>query len=141
MNIKVKLFDERCKLQRNYKTDSGLDLRVRSELPITLPPFKPVFLKTGVAVQLPPGYEGQVRARSSMTRRGILTILGTVDNGYRGEIGVVLINCTQAEQTLNAYERIAQLVVSPVCIPNVQYCQKLDTTERGGCGFGSTGRV
>lgn len=139
--LRIKLLDERCRPQRSYESDSGLDLRLRSEKPLTLNPFQPKLVKTGIAIELPPGCEAQVRPRSSLTRRGILMPFGTVDNGYRGEVRAVVINITPAAQILEAFERVAQLVVAPVCIPEIEYCEELSVTERGESGFGSTGRV
>lgn len=139
--MKIKLLDESCKPYRAHKNDSGLDIRLKSDQPLLLKPFTPITVDTGIAIELKSGYEAQIRPRSSLSKRGILVSLGTVDNGYRGEIGVTLTNITQNEQTIQAYERIAQLVISKVVIPQIEYVERLSESERGEDGFGSSGRV
>lgn len=95
---------------------------------------------TGIAIELPEGFEGQVRSRSGMTSQGIPVCgLGTIDNGYRGEIGVTLFNLTFRDFIVRHGDRIAQLVVAPVMYPKVVEAEELSGTERGDGGFGSTG--
>lgn len=139
--LKVNLLNEKCKPYRAHETDSGLDLRVNSVENIELYPFEPELVRTGVAIELEPGYEAQIRPRSSISRRGISISFGTIDNGYRGEIAVVAMNFTLEMQVLEPYERIAQLVVAPVAIPDVEYVKELCGTERGAGGFGSSGTM
>ena len=121
--------------------DSGLDL-------YACLPDGPVFIMggdhsvvpTGVAVELPEGHEGQVRPRSGLAaRNGIAACLGTIDNGYRGEVGVNLFNMSFGSYRVNHGDRIAQLVVAPVALPEVLEVDELSETERGAGGFGHSG--
>lgn len=142
LSMKIKLLNESCKPYRVHETDSGLDLRANIVRPVTILPHEVVLVPTGVAVELPEGFEGQIRPRSGLSKQGILSAWGTVDNGYRGEIGVVLVNMSDLRPyKIEPYERIAQLIVAPVHIPEVEYVEELEETERGAGGFGSTGRA
>ena len=100
----------------------------------------PQLIPTGLAVEVPPGYEVQVRPRSGLSRRGVVVAFGTVDADYRGEL-LVNMSCPMAEEfTVRQGDRIAQLVVAPVELAEVEEVEELSETERGGGGFGSTGR-
>ena len=100
----------------------------------------PQLIPTGLAVEVPPGYEVQVRPRSGLSRRGVVVAFGTVDADYRGEL-LVNMSCPMAEDfTVRQGDRIAQLVVAPVELAEVEEVEELSETERGGGGFGSTGR-
>jgi dUTP pyrophosphatase len=99
-----------------------------------------VLLGTGLSIELPPGYEAQVRPRSGLSRFGVLAAFGTVDCDYRGEIGVVLSNVTDHDYMVNMGERIAQLAIVPITQYQIDEVEELSETERGACGFGSTGR-
>ena len=99
-------------------------------------------VRTGICVEIPPGYEGQVRPRSGLARRHGLTLLnspGTIDEGYRGEIGVVLINHGRTAFWVERGMRVAQLVVQPRVEVEVVEAETLSSTDRGAGGFGSTG--
>lgn len=120
--------------------DAGMDLCTVGE--IALAPGERKLVPTGWAMALPAGYEAQVRARSGMALKRGLAVLnapGTIDAGYRGEIGVILYNASQEAQTVRAGERIAQLVIAPVVRAEVAETAELDETARGKGGFGSTG--
>lgn len=117
--------------------DSGLDVRARAS--ITLERFLPCKLTLGIACELPYGYELQIRPRSSLSGAGILCQWGTVDNGYRGDMAVVLIALAH-DYEIAAGDKIAQLVPAAVTRVKVQDVDKLSETERGARGFGSTGR-
>jgi dUTP pyrophosphatase len=123
--------------------DSGLDLRAHlpEQRHVTLGPGGRQKIWTGIAIELPEGHEGQVRGRSGLTNRGIIACggLGTVDNGYRGDVGVTLFNNTDRDFAVFHGDRIAQLVVCPVAYPEVVEVEELSETERGADGFGSTG--
>ncbi len=98
---------------------------------------------TGVHLEIPSGMEAQVRGRSGLSRKGIVAMFGTIDQDYRGDIGVTLINISQTAYTVRAGDRIAQLVFAPVVIPNLQHVgdvHDLESTDRGAGGHGSTGR-
>ncbi len=120
---------------------SGLDLR--ADEACTLAPGERRLVPTGLAVELPPGHEGQVRPRSGLAlRHGIAMVNapGTVDADYRGEVGVLLVNLGQEPFEVRRGERIAQLVVAPVARVEVALVDALSDSGRGDGGFGSTGR-
>lgn len=139
--MKIKLLDEKCRPYRAYPTDSGLDLRARTASAIVLDALGGVVIPVGIEIELPQGYEAQIRPRSGLSKRGIIGIFGTVDNSYRGELKVTLINTNGGYRHIQPYERIAQLVISPVAIPEIEYVEELSSTERGDRGHGSTGKV
>jgi dUTP pyrophosphatase len=123
---------------------AGLDLiaALPADRPLTLAPGARALVPTGIAVALPPGFEAQVRPRSGLAVRHGLTVLnapGTVDADYRGEVQVLLVNLGQESVTLTRGMRIAQLVVAAVARANIREVATLESTERGGGGFGSTG--
>ena len=98
-------------------------------------------MPTGLRLQIPPGYEGQVRPRSGLALKRGLTVLnapGTIDADYRGEVGVILVNLSAEPQRIEPGERVAQLVVAPVTRVSWEEVDELDASERGGGGFGST---
>ncbi len=120
----------------------GVDLRADLDAPVVLAPGGFACVPSGLAVALPAGYEGQVRPRSGLAAKHGVTVLnapGTVDSDYRGEIGVVLINHSPHPFTIARGMRIAQLVVAPVAAVDWRPVERLDPTERGAGGFGSTG--
>jgi dUTP pyrophosphatase len=121
---------------------AGLDLRAAVEEALRLDPGERAVVPTGVQVALPPGHEGQVRPRSGLAVRKGITLLntpGTVDEDYRGEIKVVLVNLGAEPVRVERGERIAQLVVAPVRRVEVRETDELPATERGEGGFGHTG--
>lgn len=125
---------------RGSEGASGYDMYTPRDVYIT--PGQVLVIHTGVYLELPRGYEGQVRPRSSMSKRALLVQLGTIDHDYRGEIGATVINMARESQKLEAGDRIAQLVIARVehheweLVP----VDDLSTTARGAGGFGSTGR-
>lgn len=123
---------------RATENSSGLDLYASNAE--VLAPGDTKVIWTGVAVHVRAGLEAQVRGRSSLSRKGILCALGTIDQDYRGEIGVNLTNTSPLELRVERGDRIAQLVVAPVVIDDVIEVDELSETERGERGFGSTGK-
>ena len=122
---------------------AGLDLPAAVEGELVLAPGQRALVPTGLRVALPPGFEGQVRPRSGLAlRHGILlpNAPGTVDSDYRGEIQVILWNAGEEPFAIRRGDRIAQLVVAPVCHVSCHEVAELDATERGDGGFGHTGR-
>jgi dUTP pyrophosphatase len=109
---------------------------------LTLRPGERAAVPTGLRMAIPEGFEGQVRARSSLARRGLMlpNAPGTIDADYRGEVLVLLLNAGDEAVTLAHGERIAQLVVAPVARARFEFAETLDETARGAGGFGSTGR-
>lgn len=122
---------------------AGLDLKACLSTPITLEPGEYRLIPTGIAIELPTGHEGQVRPRSGLAAKHGVTVLnspGTIDEDYRGEVKVALINHHRSIGfTVNNGDRIAQLVVAPVAYVAVDDVTTLTATERGTGGFGSTG--
>lgn len=110
--------------------------------PVEIYPGEHKLILTGWAVEIPEGYEGQVRPRSGLALRNGITVLnapGTIDSDYRGEIGVVLINLGSMKFVVRGGDRIAQLVIAPVCRAGFGDVEELALTERGSGGYGSTG--
>jgi dUTP pyrophosphatase len=130
-----------------YETDgaAGLDLAACLDSPLVLAPGQSVRVPTGVRIALPSGHEGQVRPRSGLAARHGVTVLnapGTIDEDYRGEVQVLLINHGSADFTIESGDRIAQLIVAPVSRIEIEAVNEeaaLGGTERGDGGFGSTG--
>ena len=127
-----------------YMTDrsSGVDLFAAVSGEVTLEPGERKLIPTGIALSLPEGYEGQVRPRSGLALRNGVTLLntpGTIDADYRGEIGVLLINLGSEPFRVKRGDRIAQLVIAPVCQAVLEWTEELDATQRNAGGFGHTG--
>ncbi len=127
-----------------YATDgsAGVDIRAFLNSPLTLKPFERFLVSTGIFIELPHGFEAQVRPRSGLAVKQGITCLntpGTIDSDYRGEIKVLLINMSQENQVINDGDRIAQLVFAKVESVNFIQVQELNETTRGGGGFGHTG--
>lgn len=139
--LRIKKLDPRAKVP-HYESEhaSGLDLAALE--PLTIPPGQWGRVHTGLAMEIPAGFEGQVRPRSGLALKKGLTVLnapGTIDADYRGEIMVALINHSSQAVSIEAGERIAQLVICPVTQVRVDVVQELSETARGPGGFGSTG--
>jgi len=122
---------------------AGLDLASAAEEPITLAPHGGrAAVPTGLAFEIPHGYEGQVRPRSGLARKHGVTLTnapGTIDSDYRGEVQVLLVNLGDAAHVVQPGERIAQLVIAPVTIADLEETASLTDTARGAGGFGHTG--
>jgi dUTP pyrophosphatase len=121
---------------------SGLDLRAYLPEPVVLKPMERKMIPTGLFLEIPEGYEVQVRPRSGLALKHGLTCLnspGTVDSDYRGEIKIILINLSREEHTINSGDRIAQMVLCKVEKAYLQPVIKLESTLRGEGGFGHTG--
>lgn len=118
--------------------DSGLDLRSASEC--TIPAFGWAIVPTGIKIELEPGYEAQVRPRSGLAASyGVFANFGTIDNSYRGEVKVIMINPTANDFTIHRGDRIAQLVPVRVEYATIEQVEALTDSERGQAGLGSTG--
>ena len=119
-----------------------MDLASAADRPIVLAPGERLGVPTGWTMELPPGYEAQVRPRSGLSlRHGIAVVnaRGTIDSDYRGEIVVLLVNLGQAPYTIAPGDRVAQMVIAPVVQATVEEVTELSQTVRGGGGFGHTG--
>ncbi len=125
---------------------AGLDLSAALQEPLTLQPGERVAVPTGLSIALPAGHEGQVRPRSGLAIKHGITVAnapGTIDEDYRGEVKVLLVNLSQKPHVIAPRDRIAQLVVAPVTrvgVQTVQSAAELGATTRGTGGFGSTGQ-
>src|SRR5574344_1671893 len=143
--ITVKIINKGRQPLPAYATpqSAGMDVRANNEDPITLKPLQRRLIPTGLFIALPEGYEAQVRPRSGLALKHGITVLntpGTIDADYRGEIGVVLVNLSDTDFTVNPGERIAQMVVARYEQVEWDEVAELDSTDRGEGGFGSTGR-
>jgi dUTP pyrophosphatase len=127
-----------------YMTEhsAGMDLFADVESEIVLQPGERRLIPTGIALAIPPGYEGQVRPRSGLSLREGVSLVntpGTLDADYRGEVGVLLINLGQRPFRVKRGDRVAQLVISPVCRAELELTNELEATSRNNGGFGHTG--
>lgn len=126
-----------------YATPGSAGMDLRSTEAVELAPGERKLVATGLKIAVPAGFEAQIRPRSGLAlKQGISMVNtpGTIDSDYRGEVGVILINHGQETVNLEAGERIAQMVICPVVQVSVRIVSKLDETERGEGGFGSTGK-
>ncbi|MBT4100512.1 MAG: dUTP diphosphatase [Gemmatimonadetes bacterium] len=128
-----------------YETldSAGMDLRALLQEPLELSAGERALIPTGMKIEIPRGFEGQVRPRSGLALKRGLTVLnapGTIDADYRGDVGVILVNLSTETQTIDPGERVAQLVFAPVTRCEWQAVDELGDTQRGEGGFGSTGR-
>lgn len=124
-----------------HEGDAGLDLFANEH--VEIPPGQSRMIKTGISIQLPEETEAQVRPRSGLALKHQITVLnapGTIDEGYRGEVGVILINHGKIPFMIEKGMKIAQMIVKPVMHVAVEEAQQLSDTHRGKGGFGSTGR-
>jgi dUTP pyrophosphatase len=123
---------------------AGLDLAYAGAdgAPLRVEPGARVAVPTGLALEIPPGFEGQVRPRSGLARKTGLTVLnapGTIDSDYRGEVTVLLVNLGENPHIISVGDRIAQLIIAPVVRAELEEVEELSRTERGDGGFGHTG--
>ena len=141
MRLVVKRLDPAARLpERAHPGDAGLDLSAAAD--VDVPAGGARLVGTGLAVELPPGTEGQVRPRSGLALRHAVTVLnapGTIDAGYRGEVGVLLVNHGREAFRVRRGMKVAQLVVTPVVDVEVVEADALSESPRAGGGFGSTG--
>ena len=123
-----------------HASDAGMD--VRSVADLVIPPGGRALVPTGLVAIIPPMYEIQVRPRSGLALKHGVTVLntpGTIDSGYRGEIGVILANFGDKDFSVAKGDKVAQLVFAPVVQPEIEETDTIDETDRGAGGFGSTG--
>lgn len=142
--MKVEIVNKSKHELPKYATASsaGMDIRANIEQPIVLKPLERCLVPTGLHIALPEGYEAQIRPRSGLALKKGLTVLdspGTIDVDFRGEIGVILINLSSEDFTINDGERIAQMVIAHYEQAEWEPVETLDDTERGTGGFGHSG--
>lgn len=143
MNIKIINKSKHELPQYATEASAGLDLRANIETPLTINSLERVLVKTGLFIELPIGYEAQVRPRSGLAFKNGVTVLntpGTIDADYRGEIGVILVNLSNTPFVIEDGERVAQLVIAKHEQAEWLLVEELAETERGAGGFGSTGK-
>lgn len=145
MSLEVRIVNQSSNPLPAYATtgSSGMDLRASLQQPVTLQPLERTLVPTGLFIELPEGYEAQVRPRSGLAIKQGLTCLntpGTIDADYRGEIKVILINLSNEDQEIHHGDRIAQMVIQKVEQVEWLLVQDLAETNRGAGGFGHTGK-
>jgi dUTP pyrophosphatase len=143
--VSIKLVNQSDNDVPQYATagSAGMDLRANLKEPVILKPLQRQMIPTGLFIELPVGYEAQVRPRSGIANKQGITCLnspGTVDSDYRGEIKIILINLSDVEQTIHHGDRIAQLIIARVEQAKWQLVQQLNNSTRGEGGFGHTGK-
>ncbi len=144
INLKILKLDETVQTPC-YQTEgaAGMDLCAFLESPITLKSLERKLVPTGLKIELPKGFEAQIRPRSGMSVKHGITLIncvGTIDEDYRGEVCVPIVNLSTEEFTINNGDRIAQMVIAPVTKAEIEVVSELSDTQRGEGGFGSTGR-
>jgi dUTP pyrophosphatase len=143
--IQVKIINHSSNPLPEYATagSSGMDIRANLEIPQTLHPFERALITTGLFIELPVGYEAQIRPRSGLAIKHGITCLntpGTVDSDYRGEIKIILINFSNEKQVIHHGDRIAQMIIQRVEKIIWQETEELQVTTRNAGGFGHTGK-
>ncbi|WP_282079792.1 dUTP diphosphatase [Aquimarina algiphila] len=142
--MQIKIINRSSHDLPHYETiaSAGMDLRANITESITLQPLERTIVKTGLFIELPVGYEAQVRPRSGLAAKKGITVLnapGTIDADYRGEVGVILVNLSNENFTIENGERVAQMVIAKHELAEWQVVEELSETSRGEGGFGSTG--
>jgi dUTP pyrophosphatase len=142
--MKVRIINKSSNELPSYQTEAsaGMDLRAELEEPVQLAPLERAVIGTGLYMELPAGFEAQVRPRSGLAAKKGISVLnspGTIDADYRGEIGVILVNISNEPVRIEHGERIAQMVISRFEQAHWEEVEVLSQTDRGSGGFGSTG--
>jgi dUTP pyrophosphatase len=142
--MKLKIVNKSSFKLPEYKTldSAGMDLQAFLANSVTLNPLQRTLIPTGLFIEIPKGFEGQIRARSGLAINhgiGLINGIGTIDSDYRGELKIALVNISNESFTINNGERVAQLVINKYERVNLVEVEIIDETERGTGGFGSTG--
>jgi dUTP pyrophosphatase len=142
--MKVKIINKSSNELPQYSTEhsSGMDLRANIEEALTLKPLERTLVPTGLYIELPEGYEAQIRPRSGLTLKKGLTVLntpGTIDSDYRGELGIIMINLSNQTAEITPGERICQMVIARIEKVDLEESLKINETPRSSGGFGHTG--
>ena len=140
----IKIIKKKTAALPAYETRgaAGMDLRANLENDIIIPPLGRMKIPTGLFMEIPEGYEGQIRPRSGLAANYGITVLnapGTIDSDYRGEVQIILVNLGSEPYTVKNSDRIAQLVIAPVYRAEITETDSLEASSRGQGGFGSTG--
>ena len=140
MKVKIKLKTPECLPMRGTEQAAGYDLKYCGDKPIIIYPHGMKPIPTGVFLEMPSGYEAQVRPRSGlMFNHQVIGMFGTIDSDYRGEIKALLFNASSAPFAINPFDRISQLVFAKHESPELTIFESLEDSERGENGFGHTG--
>lgn len=144
--VEIKIINHSSNSLPQYATagSSGMDIRANLEIPQTLEPLERALIPTGLFIELPKGYEAQIRPRSGLAAKQGITCLnspGTIDSDYRGEIKIILINLSDEQQVIQHGERIAQMVIQKVEQATWREVNQIETTIRNEGGFGHTGAL
>ena len=142
--VPVKIINKSSHPLPSYQTSqsAGMDLRANNPEPIVLKPLMRAIVTTGLVIELPEGYEAPIRPRSGLAAKkgiGLVNSPGTIDADYRGEIGVIVVNLSNEDFTIENGERIAQMVIAKHEVASWQEVTSLNESDRGSGGFGSTG--
>ena len=142
--MKIKIVNSSRNPLPDYSTPSaaGMDLRANLDRPVTLKPMERKLIPTGLYIELPEGFEAQIRPRSGLALKKGISVLnspGTIDADYRGEVGIILVNLSEEEFVIEHGERICQMVINRVETINWNQVESLEESERGAGGFGHTG--
>ncbi len=143
MNVKIVNQSGHALPEYSTPNSAGMDLRAKLDHPVTLKPMERSLIPTGLFMELPEGYEAQIRPRSGLALKKGISIVnspGTIDADYRGEIGIILINLSDIDFVVNDGERICQMVINKVETISWSEVKSLEDSERGEGGFGHTGR-
>jgi dUTP pyrophosphatase len=133
-----KLKEEAVVPQYAHPGDAGMDFCASED--VTIEPGQRALIPTGIAMAIPEGYVALVWDKSGRASKdGVTTMAGVIDSGYRGEIQILMFNTTEDPWTVNAGEKVAQILIQPIAAPEVEVVESLDETSRGAAGFGSTG--
>ncbi len=143
--MKIKIVNKSKHRLPAYETElsAGMDLRANISEPVTLKPLERTLIKTGLFIELPEGYEAQIRPRSGLAYKHGITVLntpGTIDADYRGEIGIILVNLSSEEFIIEDGERICQMIIAKHEKAELTEVKTLNKTKRGAGGFGHTGK-
>lgn len=142
MNPTIEVLVDKGTEPPEYATDQAAGLDIRANVEAILKPMERSVVKTGLRIALPEGFEAQIRPRSGLASKHGVTVLnspGTIDSDYRGELAVILINLGADDFVIQKGDRIAQMVIAPVCRAKIKVVDVLNETSRGEGGFGSTG--
>ena len=145
-NIEIKIINTSSNPLPQYATagSSGMDIRANLDIPKTLMPMERAMIPTGIYIEIPFGFEAQIRPRSGLAAKQGITCLnspGTIDSDYRGEIKIILINLSEQEQVIQPGERIAQMVIQKIEQAIWKEVTQIETTARNEGGFGHTGTL
>ena len=138
MKLQIKKINKEATIPtRAHTNDAGMDLYALEN--VLLNPNQSELIKTGISLSIPKGYFGKIEDRSSLGKKGLKTLGGVIDSGYRGEVKVIMRNLSNKKVIIEKKTKIAQLIIIKIETPTIEEVKELDNTERGSGGFGSSG--